>query len=159
MMMTRRSLLLATGSALALTACVAPPPASDDVAAGGSVNIAANMAAGANPGPDGSGRPLSITVLQLRTPDAFNALDFVALQSAQSTLAADLVRADTLVLAPGGSATGSYPIEIAQGATTLGIIAGYRDPGGKVFRHSAALPSTGDMPISISVGPSGLTVT
>lgn len=157
MMFTRRTCLLATGSALALAGCVTPPPP-EDVPVPGNVNVSANLAGGANPGPDGSGRPLSVTLVQLRTPDAFNASDFVALQSAQTTLAADLVRADTLVLAPGGSANGSYPVEIAKGATAIGIIAGYREPGGKIFRQSIALPATGDLPLTISVGPSGLSV-
>lgn len=151
---TRRHCLFAGGSALALAACQPAPPD----AAPGSVTVAASMSGSANPGPDGSGRPMTVTLVQLRATDAFAASDFVALQNAQATLAADLVRADTLVLAPGGSANGSYPVEVAQGATALGIIAGYRDPGGKIFRQTVSLPATGDVPLTLTVGPSGVSV-
>lgn len=156
MTLTRRKMLLTTGAATLLTACMGgdePEPGP------GNVMASASMTAGANPGPDGSGRPLTVTLVQLRGTDGFNAADFVALQNPAATLAADLVRVDTLVLAPGGSAQGSFPVEVMAGATAIGVIAGFRDPSGRVFRTTLALPATGDLPLTISVAGSGLSVT
>lgn len=149
---TRRNLILSSGSFVVLSGCLSGDPVP------GSILASANMTDGANPGPDGSGRPLTVTLVQLRSTDGFASADFAALQDPASALAADLVRADTLVLAPGGTAQGAFPVEVQQGASALGIVAGFREPGGKVFRLTQSLPAAGDLPLSISVTASGLSV-
>jgi type VI secretion system protein VasD len=126
----RRSFLIAGGAFALLTAC-AP--------AAGAVTIVAQGAAGMNPGPDGADRPLTLQVLQLRGSGAFDGADFFALQSPATALGADLVKADTITLAPGGKATKTIALE----ATTaiLAVVAGFRTPGGKQFRAKSSVSS------------------
>ncbi|WP_299750856.1 type VI secretion system lipoprotein TssJ [uncultured Tateyamaria sp.] len=152
MTLTRRNAILSAGGFAFLSACLANDPVP------GSIMATANMTDGANPGPDGSGRPLTVTLVQLRSANQFSSVDFATLQDPESALAADLVRTDKLVLAPGGTAEGTFPVEVQQGASTLGIVAGFRQPAGKVFRLTQGLPATGDILLNISVTASGLSV-
>ena len=97
----RRAFLIG-GSAVLLVACAPAGP--------GSVTLVAQGAAGMNPGPDGADRPLTLQVLQLRGAGAFDGSDFFALQSPATALGGDLVKADTIALAPGGKVT--YSLEL-----------------------------------------------
>ncbi len=148
MTITRRTVILTGASAFGLVACGAAGP--------GTINVSATMAAGANPGPDGADRPLTLTLVSLKSTDTFDGADVVALQNPETSLAADLLRADRIVLAPGGAATLAIPI--TPGTTALGIVAGFRNPSGKTFRTTLSLPPTGDVPVNISVSATGLTL-
>ncbi len=158
--MTTRRTLLATGGALALlglAACNAPtpPPAAPEAPAGpGSVTVSATGAPGMNLGPDGADRPLTLTLLQLRTSAAFEGLDFFALQAPETTLGADLVSATQVAIAPGGSA--STVIELDPATTVIGIVGGFRDPAGKVFRISAPVTPGTSSTLSVAVTGSGV---
>src|SRR5690606_26027525 len=90
--MERREFLLGT-MALGLTACAPSGP--------GVVTVLAQGVAGMNPGPDGADRPLTLTIVQLRSAGAFDSADFFALQNPQGALGGDLVKADQLALTPG----------------------------------------------------------
>jgi len=59
------------------------------------------------------------------------------------------------VLAPGASA--SKVIGIQEGASVVGIIAGFRDPAGKVFRLKTPAPG-GQAGVIISVGAGGISM-
>jgi type VI secretion system protein VasD len=144
---TRRTVILTGASALALAACGA---------AGGTINVAASMAAGANPGSDGADRPLTLTLVQLKATDAFDGTDVLALQDPASSLGADLLGTEQIVLAPGGSTAIAIPI--MPGATALGIVAGFRNPSGKTVRTTISLPSAGTVPVNISVSAAGLSL-
>lgn len=146
MILTRRLFIISGAGAAGLAACGDAGP--------GTINVSANMAPGANPGPDGSDRPLTLSFFSLNAQDAFDAADVLALQDPETALGATLLRADQLALAPGGS--GMLDIPVPAGATTLGVIAGFRDVSGKTFRTTTAIPASGDLAVTIAVSPSGL---
>lgn len=145
---SRRSVLIG-GSALLLVACAPAGP--------GAVTIVAQGAAGMNPGPDGADRPLTLQVLQLRGSGAFDGADFFGLQNASATLGGDLVKADTITLAPGGKATKTVALE----ATTamIAVVAGFRDPAGKQFRAKSSVSPTDVVTFALDVTASGIKLT
>ena len=147
MIITRRTLIISGASAAGLAACGE---------SAGAVTVSASMAAGANPGPDGADRPLTLTLLELSATDAFDGADVLSLQNPETALGATLLRSDQLVLAPGGS--GTLDIPVVAGATVLGIVAGFRDASGKTFRATTALPASGTVSVNIMVSSSGLSV-
>jgi type VI secretion system protein VasD len=121
------------------------------------VTIVAQGAAGMNPGPDGADRPLTLQVLQLRGSSAFDGADFFGLQNASATLGGDLVKADTITLAPGGKATKTVALE----ATTamIAVVAGFRDPAGKQFRAKSSVSPTDSITFALDVTASGIKLT
>ncbi|HLQ18261.1 MAG TPA: type VI secretion system lipoprotein TssJ [Tabrizicola sp.] len=145
---SRRSILIG-GGALLLVACAPAGP--------GAVTIVAQGAAGMNPGPDGADRPLTLQVLQLRGSGAFDGADFFGLQNASATLGGDLVKADTITLAPGGKATKTVALE----ATTsmIAVVAGFRDPAGKQFRAKSSVSPTDSVTFALDVTASGIKLT
>jgi type VI secretion system protein VasD len=147
MIITRRTFIITGASAAGLVACGEST---------GAITVSARMSAGANPGPDGADRPLTITLLELNSTDAFDSADVLSLQDPSATLGSTLLRTDQLVLAPGGS--GSLDIPIVAGATAFGIVAGFRDASGKTFRATKALPASGNASFDIMVSSSGLSV-
>ena len=144
----RRAFLIG-GSALLLVACTPAGP--------GAVTIVAQGAAGMNPGPDGADRPLTLQVLQLRGSGAFDGADFFGLQNAAATLGGDLVKADTITLAPGGKVTKTVALE----ATTamIAVVAGFRDPAGKQFRAKSSVSPTDSVTFALDVTASGIKLT
>ncbi|ETX30232.1 type VI secretion system lipoprotein TssJ [Roseivivax isoporae] len=148
MIIERRLFLVSGAAALGLAGCggEAPPPV---------MTVRASGQPGMNRGPDGSDRPVTVQVLQLAGAGAFNTAEYFALQDPATALGADLVKADQLVLAPGGATT--RPITIQPGTTLIGVTAGFRDPAGKQVRRTVAAP-TEDAALIVTVGPGGLTV-
>jgi type VI secretion system protein VasD len=146
MAIDRRTLLVGAGAAAALAAC-APTP---------TLAVSAQGVAGMNPGPDGADRPLALTIVQMRGTGAFDAADFFALQDPASALGSDFVKADQIVLTPGTPV--SRVIGIEDGVSAVGIVAGFRDPGGKVFRAKTAAPSR-PAGVIVAVSPSGIALT
>lgn len=144
----RRAFLIGSSAAL-LVACAPAGP--------GSVTIVAQGAAGMNPGPDGADRPLTLQILQLRGAGAFDGADFFGLQTASATLGGDLVKADTITLAPGGKATKTVTLE----ATTalIAVVAGFRDPAGKQFRAKSSVSATDAVTFALDVTASGIKLT
>lgn len=144
----RRAFLIG-GSAVLLVACAPAGP--------GSVTIVAQGSAGMNPGPDGADRPLTLQVLQLRGAGAFDGADFFGLQNAAAALGGDLVKADTITLAPGGKVTKTVALE----ATTamIAVVAGFRDPAGKQFRAKSSVSPTDAVTFALDVTASGIKLT
>lgn len=143
----RRLVLAGGGAALMLAGCNPGP---------GALTVTARGMAGMNPGPDGSERPLALSILQLRGAAAFDGADFFALQNPQAALGGDLIKADQIVLAPGGSATKVIGME--TGVAFIGVVAGFRDPAGKTFRAKTPAPAKGNAGIIVNAGPSGLSM-
>jgi type VI secretion system protein VasD len=146
-MIERRTLLIG-GAALGLLACT--PTA-------GAATVAATGAAGMNPGPDGADRPLTLTVIQMRGTGAFDGADFFALADPQTALGGDFIRADSIALAPGASAT--KVIALDPSVAALGFVAGFRDPAGKTFRAKSAVSPTAKVGFAVQVGAGGLQLT
>lgn len=144
----RRAFLIGSGTLL-LVACTPAGP--------GSVTLVAQGAAGMNPGPDGADRPLTLQVLQLRGAGAFDGADFFALQSAATALGADLVKADTIALAPGGKATKILTLDPTT--ALIAVVAGFRDPGGKQFRAKSSVSPTDSVTFALDVTASGIKLT
>lgn len=149
MWMKRRGFVISGAAVLTLGACLGPKGP-------GAVTVSAKGAAGMNPGPDGSDRPLTLTVVQLKSTTAFDNSDFFALQDPAAALGGDLLKADQIVLAPGGSA--EKVIGVETGAAFIGVIAGYRTPAGKAFRAKTAAPAKGDAGLIVSVGSGGISL-
>jgi type VI secretion system protein VasD len=147
-MLSRRTIVAGGAAAIALVACGPQGP--------GTLTVAASAAAGANRGPDGADRPLTLTVIQMRGSSAFDGADFFALQNPSAALGGDFIKADQIVLVPGSTA--SRVIGIEAGAGVIGIVAGFRDPAGKVFRVKTAAPATGNAGVAVTVGAGGLSV-
>ena len=144
----RRAFLIG-GSAVLLVACAPAGP--------GSVTLVAQGAAGMNPGPDGADRPLTLQVLQLRGAGAFDGADFFALQSPATALGGDLVKADTIALAPGGKVTKTLTLDPAT--ALIAVVAGYRDPAGKQFRAKSPVSPTDTVTFALDVTASGIKLT
>lgn len=144
----RRAFLIG-GSALLLVACAPAGP--------GAVTLVAQGAAGMNPGPDGADRPLTLQVLQLRGAGAFDGADFFALQNASAALGGDLVKADTIALAPGGKATKTITLDPTT--ALIAVVAGFRDPAGKQFRAKSPVSPTDAVTFALDVSASGIKLT
>ncbi|MBK8440217.1 MAG: type VI secretion system lipoprotein TssJ [Rhodobacter sp.] len=149
-MMERREFLIGTLGlgALSLTACAPSGP--------GVVTIVAQGTAGMNPGPDGADRPLTLQIVQMRSAGAFDGADFFALQNPQAALGGEFIKADQVALTPGAAKTLSIGLD--AGTTVIGVIAGFRDPAGKVFRAKAGVSATESVTFSVEVSRSGVTL-
>lgn len=145
MALTRR-ILLCGAAGLTLAGCLgteAPP----------SLTVSAAGVSGMNPGPDGTDRPLTLSVVQMSATAAFSAADIFALQDPEAALGGEFIGVDQISLVPGQTATATIPIK--PGATAIGLIAGFRDPSGKVFRQLVPVP-TQPVPLTVNVGPAGI---
>ncbi|KMK65230.1 type VI secretion system lipoprotein TssJ [Puniceibacterium sp. IMCC21224] len=149
MILVRRTFLLssAAGIGLILSGCGEDAP--------NILTVRAQAGAGMNPGPDGSDRPVTLSILQLSGSGAFDAADYFALQNPASALGSDLVKADQLVLAPGGSA--SRAITIQPTTSIIGVVGGFINPTGRTVRSKIAAPGA-SQGLIISVGASGLSL-
>jgi type VI secretion system protein VasD len=150
-MMERREFLLGTmvvGLTGGLSACAPSGP--------GVVTVVAQGAAGMNPGPDGADRPLTLQIVQMRSAGAFDGADFFALQNPAGALGGEFIKADQIALTPGAAKTLSIGLD--AGTTVIGVIAGFRDPGGKNFRAKAAVSATESVTFAVTVTGSGVTL-
>ena len=144
--MERRLFMIGSGALALLSACGPGGP--------GAVTITASGAAGMNPGPDGTDRPLSLQLVQLKGTGAFAAADFFALQNPAAALGPDFLSAETISLPPGGTLSKVIPLDPA--AKAIGVIAGLREPGGRVFRASAAVAPPASAAFRLTAGPAGI---
>jgi len=145
---TRRKLMIAGGMAgLGLTGCFGPAAAS--------LSIKADGRPGLNPGLDGADRPLTLSIIQMSGTGAFDSADFFALQNPQAALGGEFVRMDQLVVT--GGASTEKVITIQTGASAVGIVGGFRSPGGKVFRSRITAPSRPEG-VVITVGSGGISL-
>ncbi len=147
-MMERRDFLIGSAALLGLAACAPSGP--------GVATVVAQGAAGMNPGPDGADRPLTLQIVQMRSAGAFDGADFFALQTPQTALGGEFVKADQIALTPGAAKT--LAVGLDASTTVIGVIAGYRDPGGKVFRAKMAVAADKDVTLSVTVTGAGVSL-
>lgn len=147
-MIVRREFLIGLVGFSALVSCGPAGP--------GSVTIVAQGVAGMNPGPDGSDRPLTLQIVQIRGGGAFDGKDFFALQNPAAALGGDFIKGDAITLAPGGKA--SKTIGLETGVVMIGVIAGFRDPTGKVFRAKSAVSATEAVTFQLNVTLTGISL-
>ncbi len=148
-MIKRREFLISTCALGVVSACGGPPGP-----AGVTVNLTGIT--GLNPAEDGTDRPLTVSLLRLRSIDAFNNADFFALQSPAASLASDLVGMDQVAISAGGLITKSISFE--GDALFLGIVAGFREPASKTYKASLPIKPGASVNADITVGPTGLTL-
>ncbi len=150
MFIARRTFLIASaaGAGLILSGCKEEPPTV--------VTVRAQGAAGMNPGPDGTDRPVTLTILQLTGSGAFDSADYFALQDPSAALGAELVKADQLVLVPGDSAIKT--ITIQPTTSVIGVVGGFINPTGRTVRSKVPAPGE-SQGLIVAVGPGGLTLT
>lgn len=149
--MDRRTVLLTGGAGALVVACGPAPPPGAPV-----VTVNATGQAGMNPGSDGQDRPVTVTLLQLRSLDAFNNADPLSLQTPATALAADLVAAQTLVVQPG--ATASAAVTGQPGAAFLAVVAGFINPSGKNAKASTPIAAGDNLTATVTLNASGLAV-
>jgi type VI secretion system protein VasD len=147
-MMERREFLIGTVGFGLLAACAPAGP--------GVVTMVAQITAGANAGADGADRPLTLQIVQMRSAGAFDAADFFGLQNPQGALGGEFIKADQVALTPGAPKTLSIGLD--AGTTVIGVVAGFRDPAGKVYRAKAGVSATESVTFSVEVTASGVTL-
>lgn len=148
--MHRRDFLALGGSAALLCACGEDPPPAPTLVA-----VTVTGAPGMNPAEDGGDRPVTLVLLRLKDPAAFEAADVYALQADPAAAAgAGLVGLDRLVIAPG--ATASKTLAFEPEAVALGLLATFRDPAGKVWRLTKPVPPNATTTATVTLGPKGI---
>ncbi len=99
------------------------------------VAIQLDAAQDINPDTKGAPAPLVVRLYFLQGKDSFNGSEFNALYlKDKQTLAADIVSREEFELRPGESK--SYALADAKLATTLGVLAAYRDIGNTRWRST-----------------------
>ncbi|OMG75193.1 type VI secretion system lipoprotein TssJ [Burkholderia ubonensis] len=130
----------AAAFALLLAAC-----ASGDPKAKVPVRLDLTIRATADVNPDDQGRaaPIVVRIYELRTDGTFNAIDFFSLQANDKTLLADdLIKRDQFQLRPGERKRIRRNADPA--ASTLGVIAAYRDLPNSAWRAIYPMPDVPD---------------
>lgn len=148
-MIDRRGFLAGAAAFGALASCAPAGP--------GAVTIVAKGAAGMNAGADGGDRPLTVQVVQMRGAGAFDTADYFALQDPATALGGDFIKADQIVLTASEPVTKTIGLD--AGTMMIGVIAGFREPGGKAFRAKSAVTATKSAAFSVEVGASGISLT
>jgi len=117
-----------TALTLLLAACGGAPKKEElvlDIAAAEDVN------------PDSRGRPSPIVVhvMELKSLETFNSLDYVSLTNASgAALGPDRLNGSQVVIAPGG--TLMMELELDAATTAIGVVAGYRDIDNASWRQA-----------------------
>lgn len=128
------SRMLLVLAALVLAGCAGPrlkPPTEADVVL--------HATAGVNPDASGRPSPVVVSIYELRAAGRFTAADFLSLhERANQALAADLVRREEVLLAPGESKR--LNLRLQEGSHYLGITGGFQRFGEARWRGLAAIP-------------------
>jgi type VI secretion system protein VasD len=106
------------------------------------IRLTLQVVAASDVNPDRSGRasPVAVSVLQLKTADAFlNADFFAASNPTNPELAADVASRDEITLNPGE--TREVPFKLGASASSVGVIAAFRDIEHASWRAVMPLPA------------------
>ncbi len=140
---------------LAVAACAEPPPPPPPPAV---VNVTVNGAADLNPNLSGRPSPTVVRVYYLVSDKAFQEADFFKLFDQEaSTLGADLVASDELMVSPGSSKTVNR--ELRDDVRFVGVAASYRDIASALWRGVVPVPPNQTTAIQAQLGSNSLTVT
>ncbi|MFK3798486.1 type VI secretion system lipoprotein TssJ [Pseudomonas sp. NPDC088444] len=124
-----RKVVSAAAMALLLVACAknaeSPPPV-DKAADATTLALHFTAAAGLNPGANGQPAPVRVRIFELRNTANFSRADYFALaERAQSSLGADLIDQDEVLLQPGQQLTVDRTLNAAT--RQVGLVVGYRE--------------------------------
>jgi type VI secretion system protein VasD len=120
--------------AILLAACASkePPPTQ--------VFLQFQASADLNPSANGEAAPVRVRLYQLKNGVAFSRADYFALADApQTTLAADLIEQDELLIQPGEHQELERTLD--AGARLLGIVVAYRDLDSAIWRQLITVPA------------------
>jgi type VI secretion system protein VasD len=145
-MIERREFIVGLTALGALVACGGP----------GAATVTVMGTAGMNAGPDGADRPVTVQVIQMRGTGKFDGSDYFALQNPSGALGADFVKADTIAVGPGKSA--SKTIGLDPSTTAIGVVAGFLNPSGKNFRAKTSVSATSTVAFKVELTAKGLTL-
>jgi len=125
-----------------LGACAGGPPPPEVI----SVHIRAT--GDVNPDMQGRPSPIILHVMELKSTEQFNRLDYMSLtQPSGAAMGAELVNKNQMVFQPGESK--SVPIELNPQTTAIGIVAGYRDIDNAAWRK--VIPVTQGVTMGINI--------
>ncbi|MFC5472459.1 type VI secretion system lipoprotein TssJ [Paraherbaspirillum soli] len=120
-------------------ACSTAPPIKEQTR----LEFQIEVSAAVNPDQQGRPAPIMVRVIELKSPATFDSADFFSLQDdGVKVLGADALVTDEFILRPGDKQTirrKSHPQ-----ATTIGVLAGFRDLGKSVWRATYKLPAAPD---------------
>jgi type VI secretion system protein VasD len=143
------AVLVAVCLAHLVAACagkVPPPPETH-------LTLEVTASAQINPDPSGRASPVALSVLQLKTADAFmNADFFAASDPANAALATEVVGREEVTLKPGE--TRQLPVKVDAAAVYIGVIAAFRDIEHASWRAQMPLP----VPPKGASGPQDVTM-
>ena len=138
--------------ALALSACMAPPPPKPTV-----VNLAITGAANMNATGAGKGTPAKVQVFYLQSDAKFNATDFFALnENAAAALGPDLLATDEYFLQPGLEVTDVKTFDTPT--PKIGVIAAFRNVDQPGWKASAPIPQNATSAANVTIGASSVEV-
>jgi len=135
-----------------LAGCAPPPPPPPTV-----VNLTVKTTNDVNPSAANVPSPLALRVYQLTSAANFNAAEFFALYNADAaTLKTDLVHRDDLLLPPGQTKTETLKPDPT--VKTIAVFAAYQNFQSAVWRVSTDIEPNKTTNISLTAGPTGLTL-
>lgn len=123
-------------------------------------SLTVNVQATADVNPDLQGRPspIIVHVMELKSAELFNSLDYMGLTNASGTgLGADLIGRSQLVLSPGESRL--IPLELDAATTHIGLVAGYRNIDNATWRQAVPIVQGKSRTVSVSLSQAQLTAT
>jgi type VI secretion system protein VasD len=124
-------LLLSAMAILVIASCGGAPKMK-------AMTVSVGAAATVNPDSQGRPSPVILHVLELKSTDQFNRLDYFSLtNNVQGTLGGDLVNQTQLVMTP--DSTRMVNLELNPQSTAVGFVAGYRDMDNAVWRQTVEL--------------------
>ncbi|MEM9428890.1 MAG: type VI secretion system lipoprotein TssJ [Pseudomonadota bacterium] len=141
--LSRRWLVLGAG---ALAACGAEPPARASVTVSGRP--------GMNPAPGGGDAPVTVSIIELRRGDAFDAANALTLRNPEAALAPDYLGRTLVTVVAGGTA--SRELIVNEDATVLGLFADFQNPTLRAFRASIGVARGQRYAVRAILGPDGL---
>jgi len=130
--------------ALALAACASAPK--KEV-----LTLSLQATADVNPDLQGRPSPVVVHILELKSTEQFNSLDYMSLTDPNgASLGADLVNRSQVVLSPGG--THATTLELDPAVTSIGFVAGYRDIDNATWRLAVPITQGQTKSVNVTLG-------
>ncbi len=128
-----------------LAACGGAPKKPDPI------TVSIQAAPDVNPDLQGRPSPIVLHILELKSAETFNSLDYVSLTDPSgAALGADRLNGIQLVVAPGGS--NLQTLEIDSGTSAIGFVAGYRDIDNASWRQVVPIVAGTTTTIAVNLG-------
>jgi type VI secretion system protein VasD len=129
----------------ALVACGGGAPKKEE--------LVINIQAAEDVNPDSQGRPSPIVVhiLELKSVETFNSLNYVSLtDNSGAALGQDRLNGSQTVIAPGGNFM--TELELDAGTSAIGIVAGYRDIDNASWRQAVPIAAGATKRVTVQLG-------